>query len=57
MSLPLLPVLVWFFYLFLWSRGSGCPQVLLRRNCSICSCIFVMSVGGGELRIFLKPSF
>lgn len=41
------------FLLLLWNGSSGSSQVLFWGICSLWSCIFVVSVGGGEFRIFL----
>lgn len=52
MSLPLLLVLMWPFYLLLWRRHSASSQALFRGICSTRSCIFIVSMGGGEFSIF-----
>lgn len=43
------------FSLYLWLRKSCSTslQVILWESCSICACGLGMSMGGGELRIFL----
>lgn len=51
--LPLLPISVRLFYPLLWSSSSASTQVLFRVNYLIYSYRFVISIGGGELRIFL----
>ena len=52
-SLFLLPISMLFFYPLLWRLCSSRFQVPFRENYSICGCGFVVSVGEGELRIFL----
>ena len=54
-SQPLLPILMWIFFLF--TCCVGVVQLVLRfffrGNCSVCSCRFGVSIGGGEFRILL----
>ena len=53
LSLPLPLILIWLFLFLvaekLFCSSSGHSQC----TCSVCSCSFDVSVGGGELRIFL----
>lgn len=51
-SLPLWPISMWPFYCLLWRSYSPNFQVFFSAYCFICSCIFSVSVGGGEFRIF-----
>lgn len=54
-SLFLPPISTWLFFLCHLLRKSCFAglQVLFRENCSICSCSYRVTGGGGELRIFL----
>ena len=52
-SLFSLPILMLSFSPLLWRFWSSSFHVPFRRNYSICSCWFVVSVGGGEFGIFL----
>ena len=54
-SQPLLPILMWVFFLF--AQHAGVTQLLWgflsERNCSMCSCRFCAYIRGGEFRILL----
>lgn len=52
-SLPFLPISVWPFDPLLWQNCSANFQVFYRENYFICSDRFIVSVGGGELKMFL----
>ena len=52
-SLPLLPVSVWPFYLWLWKSCSASFQVFFRENCSVRSWRSGVSVGVSKLKILL----
>lgn len=56
-SLPLLPILEWFFYPLFRHKCSVISQVLSRGNHSICSCIYVVALGGYEFSTFLYHNF
>lgn len=51
-SLPPLEISAKPFYPLSW-RYSASSQVLIRGNCSFSNCIFIVSVGEGEFRVFL----
>lgn len=58
MSLPLLPILAWLFlYIFSYKKKkkicSASIQVIFSDSCSIFSCNLVVSMGEGDLKIFL----
>lgn len=53
MSLPLLLIEVKSFYLLLQSKCSSRSQVLLKGNCCIYSCIFVVYTGKRDFSLFL----
>lgn len=55
MSLSLLPFLMWLFPCVFSCGIAVLPslQAICRKNCSICSCSFAVSLRGGKLRIFL----
>lgn len=52
-SLPLLPISVLSFKPLVWRPCSSSFQVFFQGNYSICSCKFMVFVGGGEFRVFL----
>ena len=55
-SPPLLPVLMWPFYPWCGGICSTTFPLFFRRNCSMCSCSFGVSTGGGDSRVFLCGS-
>lgn len=52
-SLPLRPISVLSFKPLVWRPCSSSFQVFFQGNYSICSCKFMVFVGGGEFRVFL----